>query len=74
MGPRQHEDLKQQMPYLKLITKYPAELLGCEHRIGQLKIGLDADFVRLDGPPLHIQSRIKEVWVEGQRVHSLNHT
>lgn len=50
---------------LKLITAYPADLLGLADQIGQLKIGLDADFLRLSGPPLEIKTRVIETWLNG---------
>ena len=53
---------------LKLITAYPAELLGLANQIGQLKIGLNADLLRLNGPPLEIKTRIIETWLNGSVV------
>jgi len=53
---------------LKLITAYPAELLGCEERVGRLKVGLDADLVRLSGPPLELASKVIETYIGGRAV------
>ena len=53
---------------LKSITAYPAVLLGLAHRIGQLKIGLDADLLRLSGPPLEIKTHVIETWLNGSVV------
>lgn len=50
---------------LKSITAYPAEVLGLANQIGQLKIGLDADLLRLSGPPLEIKTRVIETWLNG---------
>lgn len=53
---------------LKLITAYPAEILGCEHRVGRLKVGLDADLVRLSGPPLEVASKVIQTYIGGRPV------
>ena len=60
---------------LKLISAYPAELLGIEDRVGRLSAGLDADLVILSGPPLEVKSRVIETWINGAVVvHGLpNH-
>ena len=50
---------------LKLITAYPAEILGLDDRVGRLAPGLDADLVRLSGPPLEVKSRVIETWING---------
>lgn len=54
---------------LKLITAYPAEILGCEASIGRLKVGLDADLVRLSGPPLELASRVIQTYIGGRVVY-----
>lgn len=53
---------------LKLITATPADLLGVSDRVGQLKVGLDADLLRLSGPPLEIKTRVIETWINGKVV------
>ena len=53
---------------LRLITAHPAEILGVEGRVGRLRVGLEADFVRLSGPPLEVASRALGVYVEGERL------
>lgn len=53
---------------LKLITAYPADLLGCEERIGRLKVGLDADLIRLSGPPLEVVSKVLKTYINGREV------
>ena len=53
---------------LNLITAYPAQLLGLADRIGRLSPGLDADLLRLSGPPLEIKTQVIETWMNGQPV------
>jgi len=53
---------------LKLVTAYPATLLGCEERVGRLKVGLDADLVRLSGPPLEVASKVLHTYIQGREV------
>lgn len=53
---------------LKLITVYPAEILGLSSRIGRLREGLDADLLRLSGPPLELKTRVLETWIAGELV------
>ncbi|MBM4291499.1 MAG: amidohydrolase family protein [Deltaproteobacteria bacterium] len=53
---------------LRLVTANAAEVLGLEGRVGRLRAGLDADFVRLSGPPLEVATRALGVYVEGARV------
>jgi imidazolonepropionase-like amidohydrolase len=50
---------------LRLVTSNAAEVVGVAERVGALKAGLDADFVRLSGPPLEVASRVLGVYVEG---------
>ena len=50
---------------LKLITSTPAAILGVTDRVGQLKVGLDADLLRLSGPPLEIKTQVIETWING---------
>ena len=55
---------------LELITSMPADILGCETRIGRLQVGLDADFLRLNGPPLEVASRIIATYIQGHNVYT----
>jgi imidazolonepropionase-like amidohydrolase len=55
---------------LALITAYPAMLLGCADRVGRLKAGLDADFLRMSGPPLDISARVLTTYQRGTAVYS----
>jgi imidazolonepropionase-like amidohydrolase len=54
---------------LAMITGHAARILGLGDRIGDLASGLDADLVVLDGPPLSIESRVLETWIDGRPVH-----
>lgn len=51
---------------LKAITINPAEILGIDDKVGSIKVGKDADFVLYDGDPLEIQSKVKNVWINGE--------
>lgn len=53
---------------LTVITQNPAQILGLSDRIGRVAVGLDADLVLLDGPPLAIASRVQGTWIEGRCV------
>lgn len=52
----------------KALTKDAAHIAGVQDRVGDLKGGLDADFVLWSGDPLNLASRIEAVYVQGQRV------
>ncbi len=51
---------------LRALTEAPALLLDLSWRVGSLKLGRDADFVVLDGPPENPGSRVLSVFVEGR--------
>ena len=50
---------------LRAVTRTPAEMLGAADRIGSLGVGMDADFVVLNGEPLMVSTSIKATWVDG---------
>jgi imidazolonepropionase-like amidohydrolase len=52
---------------LRMLTFYPAELLGVADRVGSLTPGKDADFVVLNGEPFATHTRVQAVYVNGQR-------
>jgi len=54
---------------LAAITTAPAKIAGVSERVGSLEVGKDADFIVLSGHPLHLSSRILEVFVDGRRVY-----
>ena len=53
---------------LKAITINPAEILGVDNRVGSIKEGKDADLVLFDGDPLVLESKIEEVFINGEIV------
>jgi imidazolonepropionase-like amidohydrolase len=53
---------------LLAITRWPAEILGIDDRVGSLAPGKDADVVVFDGHPLHLESRPWRVFVGGRCV------
>ena len=53
---------------LLLITANPADLLGLSDQIGRLRVGLDADLLRLSGPPLEVKTRVLETMICGEVV------
>jgi imidazolonepropionase-like amidohydrolase len=50
---------------LLAITRWPAEILGIDDRVGTLAPGRDADVVIFDGHPLQLDSRPWRVFVDG---------
>jgi imidazolonepropionase-like amidohydrolase len=54
---------------LLAITRYPAEILGVDDRIGSLAPGKDADFVLWSGHPLETTSVARYVIIEGKLVN-----
>jgi imidazolonepropionase-like amidohydrolase len=55
---------------LAALTLNPAALFHLEKKIGSLEPGKDADFVILSGPPLEVESRVEQVFVEGIEVYN----
>lgn len=53
---------------LRMITKYAAEAIGLEDRIGTIEAGKDADIVLMDGHPFDIRSHVKYVLIDGEVV------
>jgi imidazolonepropionase-like amidohydrolase len=54
---------------LLLITAYPAQILGCEQRIGSLKIKKDADFVIFNHFPLSVEAKVQKTYIQGKKVY-----
>lgn len=54
---------------LSILTANPARLLGVADRVGRLAVGLDADFVLLNGGPLLAATRVEATYVDGQAVY-----
>ena len=55
---------------MSALTRTAALAAGVGDRVGDLAVGLDADFIVLSGDPLDLSSSLDEVWVRGRRVHS----
>lgn len=51
---------------LKAITINPAKHLGIENRVGSLETGKDADIVLADGDPMHSETVIRKVLIDGK--------
>mgnify|MGYP001336242496 CR=1 FL=1 len=50
------------------ITAHPAEILGCEKRIGKLEVGYDADIAVFDGSPIDINAKCMMTIIDGNIV------
>ncbi len=50
---------------LEALTLAPARILGAEAELGSIEPGKIADLVIFDGPPLHLQSHVRQVLVDG---------
>ena len=55
---------------LRAITINPARILGLDDRIGSLEAGKDADLVILTGHPLDWQTKVAQVYINGQEVYN----
>lgn len=55
---------------LDTVTAHPAQILGIPDRVGSIAVGKQADFVVLDGEPLDLRTRVKEVYISGKGVYS----
>lgn len=53
----------------KSITINAAEILGIANRVGSIEEGKDADLVVMDGDPLEITTKVKEVFINGNSVY-----
>jgi imidazolonepropionase-like amidohydrolase len=57
---------------IKCITVNPAEMMGCEDKVGKLKVGLDADIVVLDKCAMDIMAKVKLTIINGEIVYAAN--
>ncbi|AFM01118.1 amidohydrolase, imidazolonepropionase [Desulfitobacterium dehalogenans ATCC 51507] len=57
---------------LKCLTVSPAEILGCDDRIGRISKGYDADLVVYDQEPLNINAKVQQTIINGKIVYSKN--
>ncbi|WP_018306803.1 amidohydrolase [Desulfitobacterium hafniense] len=55
---------------LKCLTVNPAEILGCDDRIGRIAEGYDADLVVYDQEPLSINAKVLQTIIDGKIVYS----
>ena len=53
---------------LKTITLNPAKLLGIDGRVGSIEKGKDADLVLFDGDPFEYLTKVKMVFIDGEKV------
>jgi imidazolonepropionase-like amidohydrolase len=56
---------------LRMLTINGAEIAGVAQRVGSIEPGKDADFAIYSGHPLRVQSRVEQVFVDGEQVLSL---
>lgn len=60
---------------LRMITLYPAEILGVEERLGSIETGKDATLIVTDGNPLDIRSNVLRAFIQGREIDlSSRHT
>jgi len=53
---------------LGALTSTSAEMMGIGDRVGRIAVGLDADVLLLDGPPLEPATSVLRTWVAGTEV------
>jgi imidazolonepropionase-like amidohydrolase len=60
---------------LRMITLYPAEILGIDDRVGSIEPGKDATFIVTNGNPLDIRTNVARAFVQGREIDlSSRHT
>lgn len=60
---------------LRMLTLYPAEILGVDNRLGSLEVGKDASFFVSDGDPLDIRTQVLRAFIQGREIDlSTRHT
>lgn len=50
------------------ITLTAAQIAGISDRVGSITVGKDADLVFYDGHPFDTRTRVKHVWINGERI------
>jgi imidazolonepropionase-like amidohydrolase len=50
---------------LRMLTRYPAEILRVDDKVGTLEVGKQADVVLLSGDPFDVYSRVEKTIVDG---------
>ncbi|MCD6238329.1 MAG: amidohydrolase [Thermotogae bacterium] len=53
---------------LKMLTINPAKILGIDDRIGTIETGKDADLVVWTGHPFDMSSKVKSVYINGEKI------
>ena len=53
---------------LRALTINPAKMMHLDGRLGSLRVGKDADFVVLSGPPFSVYSKVLETYIDGEKV------
>ncbi len=53
---------------LKMLTINPAKILGIDDRIGTIETGKDADLVVWAGHPFDMSSKVKSVYINGEKI------
>lgn len=56
-----------QRDVLRMLTQWPAEMLGVDDRVGTLEQGKDADFVILSGQPFQTRTQVLATYIGGRR-------
>ena len=56
-----------QRDVLRMLTQWPAEMLGVDDRVGTLEQGKDADFVILSGQPFQTRTQVLATYINGRR-------
>ena len=60
---------------IRMITLYPAQILGIDDRVGSLDIGKDGTLIVTDGNPLDIRTKVLRAFVQGREIElSSRHT
>jgi imidazolonepropionase-like amidohydrolase len=57
---------------LEALTIKGAEMLDLADRVGTLTPGKDADFIVLSGDPFSVYTRVRQTWVEGEKVFDID--
>ena len=52
---------------LAMLTTHPAEMLGAADRLGAVRAGLVANLIVADGPLFDKGTKIRDLWIDGQR-------
>ena len=50
---------------LRSVTRYPAEILGLDDRVGMLKVGMEATFMITDGVPVEYATQVHQTYIRG---------